>query len=51
MFSFQPQKLLGTIGYHPNIHIIEYLNHSWFFQTSNYLEKLGFSSFNTNMAF
>ena len=20
---FQPQKLLGTIGYHPNIHIIE----------------------------
>ena len=20
---FQPQKLLGTIGYHPNIHIIK----------------------------
>ena len=28
-YFFQPQKLLGTIGYHPNIHIIEYLNHSW----------------------
>ena len=49
---FQPQNLLlGTIGYHPNIHIIEYLNHSWFFQTSNYLEKVGFSSFSTSMAF
>ena len=23
MFFFQPQKLLGTIEYHPNIHIIE----------------------------
>ena len=23
LFFFQPQKLLGTIGYHPNIHIIE----------------------------
>jgi len=22
-YFFQPQKLLGTIGYHPNIHIIE----------------------------
>ena len=22
-FFFQPQKLLGTIEYHPNIHIIE----------------------------
>ena len=30
-YFFQPQKLLGTIGYHPNIYIIEYLNHSWFF--------------------
>ena len=50
-YFFQPHKLLGTIGYHPNIHIIECLNHSWFFQTSNYLEKLGFPSFNRNMAF
>ena len=23
VFFFQPQKLLGTIEYHPNIHIIE----------------------------
>ena len=23
LFFFQPQKLLGTIEYHPNIHIIE----------------------------
>jgi len=47
-YFFQPQKFLGTIGYH---HIIEYLSHSWFFQTSNYLEKVGSSRFNTNMAF
>ena len=29
LLFFHSQKLLCTIGYHPNNYIIEYLSHSW----------------------
>jgi len=39
-FFFQPQKWLGTIEYHPNIHIIEQLSHSWGTTLKNCLDAV-----------
>jgi len=43
---FQTQKLLGTIEYHPNNFIIEYLGHSWGTPLKNCLDAVFKQGFN-----